>query len=326
MKKLYLHIGLQKTGTSTIQMYFMAPQGPLKAAKIDYLREAFAPRHAHHNAALEMSRNRRYDPALPGMDALLAAAHASRRDKLFVSSEDFSLLGRNDIKVLGQRLEPFSVQLILCLRNQLEWSESLFAQACKRGYTGSFTTFSDRLQADGKLDFLTLIQNWIAVFGQDNLSVMIYENHADISDALADLLGVTVDAPPARKNQSLNERFVTASQIMAEQCQNGQLRRGDAVIPAELQALVAKKLLALGAQHAPFAGSPVFLDADAAQAYLDRSRAVNTGISQIVPLPEAYFTLSPRRRAPKAPTAEDMEWLMDGLFGDPDIQAKLAGA
>ena len=70
----------------------------------------------------------------------------------------------------------------------------------------------------------------------------------------------------------------------------------------------------------------MFLDADAAQAYLDRSRAVNTGISQLIPLPEAYLTVSSRRRAPKAPSAEDMEWLQDGLFSDPDIQAKLAGA
>ncbi len=326
MKTMYLHVGLQKTGTSTIQLYFMGPQGPLRAAKIDYLREAFAPRHAHHNAALEMSRNRRYDPALPGMDTLLAAAHASRRERLFVSSEDFSLLARNDIKALGERLKPFSVKLILCLRNQLEWSESLYAQACKRSYTGSFTSFSDRLRSDGKLDFLTLVQNWIAVFGQENLSVMIYENHADISDALAGLLGVTVDAPPARKNQSLNERFVAASQILTAQCQNGQLSRGGLTIPADRLALLSKTLLALGAQHAPFAGSPVFLDAEASQDYLDRLRDINSGVNQITALPEAYFTASPKRRVPMTPSAEDLEWLLDGLFADPEIRATLAGA
>lgn len=326
MKTLYLHIGLQKTGTSSIQMHLMAPQGPLEQAGIDFLPAAIAPRNAHHNAALEMSRNRRHDPALPGMEALLAAAQASPQERLFVSSEDFSLLALPDIEDLGRRLAPFSVQVILCLRNQLDWSESLFAQAGKRNDPGTFAEFSDRLMADGKLDFLTLVQNWAGVFGQDRLWVMIYENHPDISTEMARLLGVALKPGRARKNQSLNERFVAASQAVIDLCRSGALARGNLRVPAEKALLVSARALAIGARMPQFVGSPVFLDRATAQAYLDRSRSLNRALAALVPLPKTYFTVSAKRRAPKNHLDVDPEALTRALFDDPQIQAVLVPA
>jgi hypothetical protein len=313
MKTLYFHIGLQKTGTSTIQMSFMRPKGPLVQAGIDYLPGVIAPKHAHHSVAWDLRGHRRFKPGMPKLDDLLQAARASTADRLLASSEEFSLITPDQVTKLASDLSGFTVQPILCLRNQLNWSESLYAQACKRGYPASFSQFSDQLAQDGKLDFNALYKIWKNAFGQDNVHILIYEDHDDISDAFARVLGVSLDKTPARKNVSLNERFIQVTQVLIAECRAGTLSLNGQNVPAEQADNVASALLAEGQAQEQFSGNPVFLDHAGAQAFLDRWHDTNISLSQEVTLPESYFRLPTGRRGPNQPLAIDRMVLLEGL-------------
>lgn len=321
MKILYLHIGMQKTGTSSIQMHFMRPNGPLAKVGIDYLPEVIAPRHAHHNVAWEIGKHRRYLPDAPGVAALLKAAAASSSERLFVSTEEFSLFTPGQVKDLARVLKGYDVRPILCLRNQLSWSESLYAQACKRGYLDDFLTFGAMLAENGRLSFDHTVDTWAEAFGPEKLQLLTYESHEDVALAFADLLGVPVKKELSRKNQSLNERFVWASQKLIRQCREGSLRDGARALPPEMEDKVAKALLAIGTKHAQFAGSPVFLGREAGQKYLDPWRQTNERIQKYGPLPEAYFTVPEDHRDPLRPFEIDMILLKEGLFAAPEFQA-----
>jgi len=323
MKTLYLHIGLQKTGTSTVQMYFMHPKGPFQAAGIDCLPQAIAPNQAHHNAAWDIGKHKRFRPDLPGFDALVEAARASDKDRIFVSSEDFSLISAAQVREVAARLTDFDVRPILCLRNQLTWSESIFAQACKRGYVKPFGSFIKTLTKNGRTDFEGIYSAWADQFGHDKMTVLIYENHSDISDAFAALMGVEVEARPARKNQSLNERFVKASQTVTEMCTAGQLTHEGQTIPASMINQVSKVMLAVGTHHPQFTGSPVFLKRDPAQGYLDRFTEMNRKIADHVDLPDSYFTVPDTRRNPRQHYQLDVEFLVECIFEDKTIRAEL---
>ncbi|WP_412551357.1 hypothetical protein [Shimia sp. MIT910701] len=324
MKTLYLHIGLQKTGTSTVQMFFMHPKGPLQAAGIDCLQQAIAPNQAHHNAAWDIGKHKRYRPDLPGFSELVEAARASENDRLFVSSEDFSLISSSQVKRVAESLADFDVRPILCLRNQLTWSESIFAQACKRGYTQSFGNFLKTLRKNGRTDFFNIYDAWASQFGHDKMTVMIYENYSDISDAFAELLDVKVEAQPARKNQSLNERFVKASQTVTEKCLAGKLEFDGQVIPDSMVNDVSKVMLAVGTHHPQFRGSPVFLKRKAAQEYLNRFAEMNRKIGENVSLPDSYFTLPDSRRKPRKSYDLDVDFLVECVFNNEAILKKLA--
>ncbi|MBY5935551.1 hypothetical protein KUV51_21260 [Tateyamaria omphalii] len=314
MKTLYLHIGLQKTGTSTVQMHFMHPKGPFQAAGIDCLPQAIAPNQAHHNAAWDVGKHKRFRPDLPGFSDLVDAARASTSDRIFVSSEDFSLISAAQVREVAAGLSDFDVRPILCLRNQLTWSESIFAQACKRGYVKPFGTFVKTLSKNGRTNFEGIYSAWADVFGHDKMHVLIYEDHADISDAFAALMGVEVEARPARKNQSLNERFVKASQTVTQRCMDGELTYNGQTLPPEALNDVSKVMLAVGTHHPQFTGSPVFLKRDKAQTYLDRFGDMNAKIAKHVALPDSYFTVPESRRNPRKYYELDVDFLVECIF------------
>jgi hypothetical protein len=327
VKTLFLHIGLQKTGTSSLQARLMGPDGPLARAGIDPLPGVSGPGPAHHNAARDLAGHRGFDPALPGISALLAAIRQTSSERVFVSSEDFGALSEDGIETLARELNGIAVRPVICLRNPLDWAESLYAQACKRSLPGSFPAFSARLRSIGRLDPVSLLERWETVFGQDAMVVVPYEDHADIALPVARLLGLQAgQLPPAteRANQSLNEVFIAASQSILEDCAAGRLiLNGRPVSPSALPGL-GRVMLAAGRQNPDFAGSPVLLAPEAAQEFLDRFHDSRARLARrLAPdhrLPARWYTPDPGRGLPGRPRPEHRAWLEAVLKTDAGLR------
>ena len=337
MKTVYLHIGLQKTGTSSVQAHLMRPGGPLADAGIDYLPQAIAPAQAHHNAAWDIGGHKRYQPALPGIDALVGAINASAATRMFVSSEDFSILPPSSVAALAEKLAGITVRPILCLRNPLDWAESLYAQACKqsnpfegagplyaeinqRGTPASFMIYAQRLEAGGRLAFDRILDSWCAAFGAKAMTILIYEDHADMTDAFARLLDLPPTTKVPRKNRSLNERFIIASQQIIDACKAGRLTLNGRPVLPDRAAVVSRTLLDAGRQNPAFAGSPVFLSKEAAQAFMDRMRPMTDRIAAYAALPASYRQISPARRDAGTAETADTDALIAALLATPAIQ------
>lgn len=316
MKTLFLHVGLQKTGTSSLQTRLMGADGPLAAAGIDPLPAVAGPGPAHHNAAWEFAGHRRHDPALPGMAALVAAAHASPAERLFVSCEAFGNLPAPRIADLARRLEGLRLRVVIVLRNPLDWAESLYAQAAKRSLPGSFMEFTDRLSDLGRLDPGAILARWEAVFGSSAVIPLFHEDHPDIALPVAALPGLPPDRVPPearRANRSLNEVFVAASQTILADCAAGRLVLAGRPIPPEAQGRLARALLAAGAADPAFHGRPVFLDRDAAAAFLARFRSDHGPLAARGPLPARWQAPDPARRAPRSAEAAHRTRLLAAL-------------
>ena len=313
-KRIDWHIGLQKTGTSTVQIALMREGGPLEAAGIDWLPGAVGPGAAHHNAAWEAGAHKRFRPALPGLPALLEAIAASPAQRIFVSSEDFGLMAPDRVADLGARLDPdWAVTPRLVLRNPLDFAESLYAQAAKQGRPGSFADFAERLATGGRLRFDRVRAAWE---GLGPVALTVYEDHDDICAALAREIGVTPPPPGPRHNRSLNERFVALALEIRAAAREGRLAlpgRPAGPLPPEEEAPLARALLRLGAKHERFRGSPVFLPRAEAAAFLAAQAPVVADLARHVDLPERYHRPDPDRREPLRPEARDREALMDGL-------------
>lgn len=307
MKRLYLHIGMQKTGTTTVQAELLGSRSPLPAAGIDTLPRAIAPRGGHHNAAWEMSGIGRYRPDHPGIDILVSEALNSKCDRIFVSSEDFSFLNPAQIDRLRQKLLSFDVQVILCLRNQLDWSESMYAQAAKRGYANSFNEYIKILEKTGRLEIHNVVRNWSLVFGFERVHVFTYESSSDICSVVASFLGVSASPDARRRNISLNEKFFAACQNVLQHAQES---RGAALDRAEREKLVAQ-MIAHARKSEKFVGSPVFLGLLEAQKYIEKFSAGNAALSERIHLPDEYFSVSRSRRTPMGFTKSDVDILSE---------------
>ncbi len=308
---LFLHAGLQKTGTSSLQARLLRPGGPLARAGIDTLGRAAEPGGAHHNAAREAG-GRRHRPDLPGLGALAAGARAA--PLAFASSEEFGLLPERGLARLREALDGVEVRPILVLRNPLDFAESLYAQACKRGPRGGFAAHLALLEYGGRLAFEAVAARWERTFGEGALRLLAYEDHPDVAAPVLALLGLPAATLPARRrNASLNERFVEASQRLMRRAGSGELPGFEG---PEGAARLARALPRLGARHARFAGRPVFLRRAEAADFLLRMRPVVEALAPRLPLPPAWWAPDPARREPEPARPEDEEALLHGLAGE----------
>ena len=145
--RLYIHCGMHKTGTTALQDAFASNEKKLKEAGVLVPRagrmngpkgsHVFASYSGHHNIAWELTRDRRFHPQR-GSIAALATEIEAFSGSVFLSSEDFeSLLAtprgflplQRVAQATGRRLV-----LIIYLRNQLSYWESLFPEMLKAGF------------------------------------------------------------------------------------------------------------------------------------------------------------------------------------------------
>jgi hypothetical protein len=204
MRELYLHIGLPKTGTSSIQRRLAQNAEPLLAAGI-----GLGP---YIDPADGESRRMRLAIREQGIGPVMSRLAASPAEKLVVSSEHLSaamLDCRIAEAVRDAARRHFTPRIIIFLRRQDYWKESVFAQVVKYWYSGDI---QNRALVDYDLD--RQVADLEAVFGRENVIVRIYQEgaHDDVLATFFAILGVGV--PPVgrgendRQNVSLHRRKV----------------------------------------------------------------------------------------------------------------------
>jgi hypothetical protein len=235
--KVLLHIGSEKTGTTSIQHWAAANRAPLAARGILYPaapgeRPNPRPEPNHVGLALAVAERARR-PDLLGMlglaDAAAADAFAERMERrlaeevaaarcdvLFLSNEHLSSRLRDEAEVAALRAlieraagTPAEWRVVLYHRRQDEMIQSVHAMRVLHGATEPF-----RLAAranDARLDPRAILGHYARVFGSAAVTVRVFDRARLVGgDAVADLLSLLgVDprdaafAQPPRANVSL---------------------------------------------------------------------------------------------------------------------------
>lgn len=186
MKRIFLHIGLHKTGTTSLQDYlsfnstwfgeqgyFVLPRQRFleyRGAKVD-MGSGIGGQHAIPN---DLRLNEDFKP----LDAFLSHFEASGKDHAIISTEGFDRLQPPCIDRLFSRLNNYEVSAILVLRHPLDLARSVY---CSRGggvkATGrnflKWSVYNNRM-----FDYANLIDDWAA---RSDLKVVKYE---DVDDSV----------------------------------------------------------------------------------------------------------------------------------------------
>lgn len=183
MKKIYLHIGLEKTGTTAIQSFLSTNRRTLaQSHKILFpkFEEDKIAKDSNHRIAKLFVPNKNISPrhsaiTLSVLNELLENFNQnSKWEMLIISSELFSYSTKTEIQALKKILNNFDVTVILFLRRQDEYLESLYDQHIKRVWsTGRVPTPTEKFYTKKKLDFHKFILNWYQN-GFKNIDVKIY--------------------------------------------------------------------------------------------------------------------------------------------------------
>lgn len=227
---IFLHIGMPKTGTSSIQAYLhqnrkalrrhglVVPQSPGRKnhSKITLYAHAYrsrvAIRRAHDLVGLPKVQQFRETFRAELREE---ASRWSLDDAVVLTGEHMSLLREPEefdrLKELLRTMGDRPVRIVVYLRRQDLFYLSGYSQRIKNGSTLPWSDLSENFDPS-VYDYASLLEGWKSAFGRENIIVRVFERPQMIGgDLIRDFLSVIgfEDAPVAetvRKNESLDYR------------------------------------------------------------------------------------------------------------------------
>jgi hypothetical protein len=265
-RRLFLHIGMNKAGSSAIQRTLAAREALLRKAGLLYPRTGRSGSEAHHLLSHVLGFSQGKPPRVKSPAELRDLGpkllHECERrgcHTVILSSEVFT--NRGDIAGVRDFLAGWDVRIVVYLRRHDHWWASSYSQGVRMtpnppwppGFDGYIAWQRARAH---KGDYRKLLDDWAAVFGAERMLVRPYEREQNQPSIVADLLqtigfpelarsvGAEVDA----FNVSLGEReiaLIDAIQhtdlphvarkrlINAIAARPGQVKGGGFISPAE---------------------------------------------------------------------------------------------
>jgi hypothetical protein len=216
-RRLLLHVGMHKTGSTSIQRFLFANRARLHDRGVLYPDGPFVePGHAAHHALAWRILGR---PGFTDLSHWRAAVEFIRSDAsrvVVLSSEDFSLLDTDQIKALAEFLEDFDVRVVQVIRNAWGYLTSNYKSNIGRtSMTDSFRTFM--LREAPHLEYARRADAWAAAFGDGSVSMPILDKlaeHGGVVRYFTDLIApglyeeLAAGEPEPRLNTSVDDRAV----------------------------------------------------------------------------------------------------------------------
>ena len=203
-RKLYIHIGPHKTGTTTIQFNLNANQQLLtsKGILVPKAGRLQLKNPASHHLAWEIRQDRRFNKAKGTWSDLLAELNDQPDiKKVIVSSEEFEFLKLDQIEELHRITRQFDVYIVMYLRRQDQALQSIWTELIKSPYKPKhFNSFYDWLIQVNYytpiIDYPQRIEDWGNIFGVKNLLIgnlnyQLYKN--SLFDDFLNLCGIQLN-------------------------------------------------------------------------------------------------------------------------------------
>ena len=207
---VYIHIGLHKTGTTSIQATFYQNRRALMLRDINYLGigenhsatlyplYCDAPQDYHMNRRAgintEVDAARKNAATARVLRRALRTNHASR---FVISAEGLSHLSPAGVERLRQALEPFAARMrvIAYVREPYSYVTSTFQTSMRNG-----KTYEALLAQPPRPHYRRRLSRFIDAFGRDQVDIRIFDQKRFVGGSLvADFLDA-LEAPPSLVN------------------------------------------------------------------------------------------------------------------------------
>ena len=196
-KKLYLHIGANKTGSSAIQLFLVKNREKLEETGYCY------PKYGElHNAHYNISSAFGCGPSVEGVDfkTLSKKLYDECGQNSCILSSEYFITAKNAEGIYNSLSKDFDIEVIVYLRRHDLWYESLYNQAVKtvanppwgKGIE-SYLNFQWK-KGGQTFDYLQIIKIWNA-FEDMKLTVRPYEKESflngDIFEDFMEAIGIS---------------------------------------------------------------------------------------------------------------------------------------
>ncbi len=195
-RNIILHIGVPKTGSTTIQKFLTENADRLPEMGYAYLKSLGQPNNTglvlhcrDFKPRVKTGRDLRYRHGIRSeadlahyrqkLEAELAAEIAGLPESIhtiIMSCELCARLEENEIQRLKQVIAPFAstIKILLYLRGQDEIIRSSYTTTLRVGYSGSFDRWIEDEMEKDMFEFDRLLDKWSRVFGEKQLIVRLF--------------------------------------------------------------------------------------------------------------------------------------------------------
>ena len=198
-KEVYVHIGMPKTGTTTLQNYLSAEYVNLEKYSILYPNSGRENCVGHHIlTALELDEYT-LEYSKKQYQKLIDEIEKSKCKKVIISSETYSGLKRDYLLIddLSNYLgEKYDIKIIIYIREHIDFIKSYYMQRLKGGrkiFENSFLGDIEDFYKKNKdyFNYFKRIQYLETKFGKNNLMIRVYDKKLlDDGDIIKDFLNI----------------------------------------------------------------------------------------------------------------------------------------
>lgn len=205
MKRIFIHIGVGKTGTTSIQDSMMLHREEIADHGVLYPLTGLE--ETGHQGLVALWQDE-FSPEDVFMYAkLLREFEESQKQSMLISSEKFCFANGRFVKNIAQALKGYEVKIIIYVRAQIAQIESTFLLWLRLGYLygGSFDAFFESHL--GSFDYNRIVSPWVVFFGRDAIIARAYDHprlKTDAFSGIKDILDIKLETPKLQfSNQSL---------------------------------------------------------------------------------------------------------------------------
>ncbi|WP_250462468.1 hypothetical protein [Microbulbifer litoralis] len=242
MKKIILHIGPHKTGSTSLQSALRSNRAELEDVGVLYpvtgTGKSDARIHGQHNLAWDVGGDYRFKSDLGSWDELRDEIHNSNCEYVFISSEAFSLLSKGPVKRVIEALQEYDLRIVYVARFYTDVIRSVYAMLAIKWNTRSASSFY-RAKVSSGIDSINRsesakrltesepaiatflhrpkVEQWIKMLGADAVSILFYDDlFPGYFEKLASVAGLPrslpiIDMPRLNSARSLAHIGIVAS-------------------------------------------------------------------------------------------------------------------
>ncbi|NQZ04538.1 hypothetical protein [Idiomarina sp.] len=202
-KKLYLHIGPHKTGSTYIQKRFFDDQEEIKSFGYAYPATCLEPLWGHHKLVEAFQRG---DTQELGD---IKADFAKYSENLIISSENFDRLDEQQIESVRTLFSNYDIHIIYVKRRADDLIVSSWQESIKHGGMQSWQSYifqhTVRPFSSEVINACRVLDRFKAVFGRDSISIIDFDGvkreNRDLFIEFKNLIGLKEWEKPVSKSQ-----------------------------------------------------------------------------------------------------------------------------
>jgi len=215
-RRMYLHVGLHKTGTTAIQDFLFLNRDKLLSQGYLYPITEFHPLgqqrvayafNGEVNPHLDQSKVSQNEELFEKLTQVISQ---DNYQVLIVSSENFTPSGNKSVlKKIKHFFCEFDIKIVFYLRRQDSYKESLYREHIK--LPNSETVSFKRFNVPYVLDYEKRLKPWVDVFGEQNIIVRSYDQliseKADVINDFCEIIGLDIsqyEKPKKNSNSTIS--------------------------------------------------------------------------------------------------------------------------